>query len=83
MMRIKRAKQEVSRADVIKMGKWLKRRREAIGMSRATLAAKIGTTYDSIRLYETGKQTMRFDRLCDLLNALGLDIATFFPDAMR
>ena len=58
-----------------KIGKILKQRRESIGMSRSTLAMKIGTTYDIIRLYEEGKRAMRLDRLLVLFDALGLPVS--------
>ena len=53
-------------------GNLLKVRRESIGMSRSTLAMKVGTTYESIRFYEEGRRAMRLDRLFALLSALGI-----------
>ena len=53
-------------------GNLLKERRESIGMSRSTLAMKVGTTYESIRFYEEGRRAMRLDRLFALMSALGI-----------
>lgn len=66
---------------IIKMGKWLKKRRESAGISRGTLATRVGATYDTIRLYEEGKQVMRLDRFFDLLDALNINSDEFFPES--
>ena len=60
------------------IGKFLKERREYVGMSRETLASRVGTTYNTIRLYEEGLRIMRVDRLCELLEALGLGVLDCF-----
>ena len=57
-----------------KLGIWLKEKRESAGMSRGTLAAKVKTTYETIRLYEEGKRSMRIERFMELLSALGLEV---------
>lgn len=62
----------------IHIGKFLKQRREYMGMSRETLASAVGTTYNTIRLYEEGLRIMRVDRLCELLEALGLGVLDCF-----
>ena len=60
---------------VLELGQLLRRRREAIGMSRTEMAEKIGTRYDVIRLYEEGQRIMRIDRLFDILKALNLHLS--------
>ena len=57
-----------------KLGTWLKGCRERAGLSRGTLAVKLGTTYETIRLYEEGKRVMKIDRFLEILAALNIDL---------
>ena len=60
-----------------KLGRWLKERRERAGISRGTLAVKLGTTYETIRLYEEGKRAMKIDRFLEILAALDISLDDF------
>lgn len=60
-----------------KPGRWLKECRERTGMSRGTLAVKLGTTYETIRLYEEGKRAMKIDRFLEILTALDIPLDGF------
>lgn len=73
----------IQNPEVLKIGKLLKQRREHIGMSRETLATKLGTSYESIRLYEEGQRIMKLDRLCELLDALGVQPSDCFSLKLR
>ena len=59
--------------EVLKIGRWLKRSREACHMTREELAAKVHSSYEMIRLYEEGQCVMHVDRLCQLAKVLGVD----------
>lgn len=76
-------REAVKDAGVLWIGTFLKQRREYLGMSREKLASKIGTTYNTIRLYEEGKRIMRLDRLCEILDALGLRPLDSFSSKLR
>ena len=65
-------------AEVVKIGKWIKERRESLRISRNELAAKIHSTYEMVRLYEEGQCVMRVDRLCEIAQVLGVDTGEWF-----
>ena len=73
----------IQNEEVLRIGKLLKQRREDIGISREALAEKLGTSYESIRLYEEGQRVMKLDRLCELLDALGVPPSECFSLKLR
>ena len=64
--------------EIQKLGMTLQWCREAVGMSRAELAEKVGTRYDVIRMYETGDRIMKVDRLFRILDVLGVRLSDDF-----
>ena len=60
------------------LGKLLRDRREARGMSRQELAELIDSRYDVIRLYEHGERIMKLDKLFKILDALGISLSEDF-----
>lgn len=63
---------------IVELGRLFQKRREAIGMTRETLARIVGTTYEVIRLYEEGQRVMKIDRLLAILEALGIPTSDCF-----
>ena len=64
-------------------GEQLRRRREELGMSRDTLAEKLGVSRSAIGNYETGVSTPKEDVLLRLFDALGVDPNYLYRDAYR
>ena len=54
-------------------GEQLRKRREELGMSRDTLAEKLGVSRSAIGNYETGVSTPKEDVLLRLFDALQVD----------
>ena len=59
---------------VAELGKLFRLYRESIGISREALAVKIGTKYETIRMYEDGQCVMKVDRLFQILQALNISV---------
>ena len=49
------------------------------GLSMQELAARIGTSYQMLYKYETGKNRISAGRLHAIAQALGVEVAAFFP----
>ena len=60
-----------------------KEQREAIGMSRAELARRLGVTTAAIGNYETGVSTPKADILFNVFDALQCDANYLFQDETR
>ncbi len=55
--------------------------RKALGLSRKTLAEKIGITAQQLHKYETGVNRLPVSRLCDIASALGIQAHVLLPQA--
>ncbi len=64
-------------------GEQLRRRREELGMSRDTLAEKLGVSRSAIGNYETGVSTPKEDVLLRLFDALQVDPNYLYRDTFR
>lgn len=56
--------------DVVELGKNIQKQREFLGMTQEGLGLDIGTTGNSIYLYETAQRVMRVDKLFEIADAL-------------
>ena len=54
----------------ILVGRNIRKRRKAVGLSQVALAAKIGVTYQQIQKYETGKNRISASRFYHIAAAL-------------
>ena len=64
-------------------GEQLRKRREELGMSRDTLAEKLGVSRSAIGNYETGVSTPKEDVLLRLFDALQVDPNYLYRDTFR
>ena len=64
-------------------GEQLRRRREELGMSRDTLAEKLGVSRSAIGNYETGVSTPKEDVLLRLFDALEIDPNYLYQGSFR
>ena len=65
-------------------GRWLKERREAVGLSQRQLAGKVGADYYTfISQLETGRGRIPPDRYKDWATALEMDQRDFVRDVLR
>jgi transcriptional regulator with XRE-family HTH domain len=65
-------------------GRWLKERREAVGLSQRQLAAKVGADYYTfISQLETGRGRIPPDRYTDWAQALGMPDKDFVREILR
>ena len=64
------------------IGEKIKEVRKAHNMTQQELAKKLGVTPSMISQYEKGKRNPKFDTLCDIARAIGVDpFLDFFDDA--
>jgi transcriptional regulator with XRE-family HTH domain len=69
----------VDQVDVL-VGKRIRAYRLGIGMSQSALAEKVGVTFQQIQKYEKGTNRVGSGRLKKVATALGVKIASFFPE---
>jgi transcriptional regulator with XRE-family HTH domain len=62
----------------LEIGKKIKELRLIRGMSQSDLGRKVGITFQQIQKYEKGTNRVLVSRLCDLAEALSVDIVYFF-----
>lgn len=62
------------------MGARISARRQALGLSQAALAGRIGVSFQQLQKYESGANRISASRLHHLARALGAPVALFFPD---
>jgi transcriptional regulator with XRE-family HTH domain len=61
------------------VGRRIRARRLAIGMTQRQLADAVGLTPQQIQKYESGANQIKYSRLCQIAGALDLSPAAFFP----
>jgi len=64
----------------IHVGKLIRARRRAIGVSQHDLAPLIGVTFQQVQKYEIGSNRVSASKLFAIAQALGVPVATFFAD---
>ena len=60
------------------VGRRIKSARWTAGLSQEELAVKIGTSFQQLQKYESGKNRISASRLFDLAHALSLPVSYFF-----
>lgn len=65
------------------VGRRVRERRWATGMTQQQLAAKIGTTFQQVQKYETGANRMAASRLWEIAEALEVPLSFFFEGLAR
>jgi transcriptional regulator with XRE-family HTH domain len=60
------------------IGRKVRERRRAIGMSQGGLADRLGVTFQQIQKYEKGLNRIAASRLYDMTKALEVSVAYFF-----
>jgi transcriptional regulator with XRE-family HTH domain len=64
----------------VHVGKMIRARRRAIGVSQHELAPAIGVTFQQIQKYELGSNRVSASKLFGIAQALGVAVASFFAD---
>lgn len=64
----------------IEVGRRVKARRLAIGMSQERLASMLGVTYQQVQKYERGTNRIGSSRLAEIAKALSVPVAALFED---
>jgi len=64
----------------IEVGRRVKARRLAIGMSQERLASILGVTYQQVQKYERGTNRIGSSRLAEIAKALSVPVAALFED---
>lgn len=62
------------------VGARISARRQALGLSQAALAGRIGVSFQQLQKYESGANRISASRLHHLAQALGAPVGAFFPD---
>lgn len=62
------------------VGARISARRQALGLSQAALAGRIGVSFQQLQKYESGANRISASRLHHLARALGAPVSLFFPD---
>jgi len=65
------------------IGRRVRERRMALGMSQVTLAEKLGVSYQQIQKYETGANRISGSRLWEISVILKVPVAYFFEGLTR
>jgi len=60
------------------VGKRVRQRRRAVGLSQQELGTAVGTKFQQIQKYETGRNRISASRLWDIATELGVPIEFFF-----
>ena len=61
----------------------MRMRRMAIGMSQATLAERLGLTFQQVQKYEKGMNRMGSSRLQQVADILQMPVSFFFEGGVR
>ena len=64
-------------------GRRFKAARTAAGLTQGAMADQLGISRPRIAEYEAGRRIPTVTRLYEMIDALGLDYAIFFPEANR
>ena len=67
----------------VHVGRRVRERRRATGMTQQKLATKIGTAFQQIQKYETGANRMAASRLWEVAAALEVPVSFFFDGMAR
>ena len=65
----------------VEVGRRIKMRRQALGMSQEKLGEALGITFQQIQKYEKGTNRVGASRLAVIATTLNVSPAYFFPDA--
>ncbi len=65
------------------VGRRVRERRNALGMSQETLADALGISYQQIQKYEVGADRVMASRLWDIAEALEVDVGYFFEGIQK
>lgn len=68
---------------VVEIGRIIKEKRRAAGLTQEELAKKIGCATITIRQYESGKREPGMETLIDISNALGIEIFDLVPEGQE
>lgn len=64
----------------VHVGKLIRARRRAIGMSQHDLAPLIGVSFQQVQKYEIGSNRVSASKLFAIAQALGVPVGSFFAD---
>ena len=70
-----RSKAKSNQNSFIRFGQAIRQRRKALGLNQTEAAALAGCNRLFVSEAESGKRTLRLDKLLDLLDALGFQVA--------
>ena len=65
----------------VEVGRRIRMRRQALGMSQEKLGEVLGITFQQIQKYEKGTNRVGASRLAQIATTLNVSPAYFFPDA--
>ena len=65
------------------VGRHIRERRNALGMSQEKLAEALGISYQQVQKYEVGANRVAASRLWDIAKALEVDIGYFFEGIQK
>lgn len=65
------------------VGRRVKRRRKALGLSQTELATCIGVKFQQVQKYESGTNRIAASRLWEISEALDVPVTYFFQDIKR
>ena len=65
------------------VGKRVRERRNALGMSQEKLGNALGISFQQIQEYEVGTDRVMASRLWDIAEALEVDVAYFFESIVK
>ena len=65
------------------VGKRVRERRNALGMSQEKLGNALGISFQQIQQYEVGTDRVMASRLWDIAEALEVDVAYFFESIVK
>jgi transcriptional regulator with XRE-family HTH domain len=64
----------------VHVGKRIRMRRQFLGMNQATLAQRLGVTFQQVQKYEGGANRVSASRLADVARILDVPVPHFFAD---
>lgn len=64
----------------VHVGKLIRARRRAIGMSQYELGPMLGVSFQQVQKYELGKNRVSASKLFAIAQALGVPVGSFFAD---
>ena len=67
----------------VHVGKRVRERRNALGMSQEKLGNALGISFQQIQKYEVGTDRVMASRLWDIAEALEVDVAYFFESIVK